>query len=92
MAFKKRHLKAMKKIMKSYKYFDFKKKKEVLPQFLEFLSELANDEDKYFEDLSFSMKNKSIEVEMADYSASYPLEREYGNNIDYTDFISRYLY
>jgi len=92
MAIKKRHLKAMKKIMKKYKYFNFKKKKEVFPQFLEFLSVLAEDEDKYFENISFSMKNNAIEVEMADYEASYPLEKEYGNNIDYTDFISRYLY
>lgn len=91
MAFNKKNKKAMVKIMKKYEHFKYDPKKETVKQFLKCLFQLGEDSFISFENISLSLKYKSIEVEMYDYSASYPLKREYGNNIDYTDFIRRYL-
>ncbi len=93
MAFKKKHREAMMKVMDAYNYggkFKYKKK-NVVESFLSFLEELFEDDNQYFYEISLSPSSKSIEVDMPDYTCSYPLKDVYDGGVDYTDFISRYL-
>jgi len=87
--FKKKHKKAMAEIM-DYSDYEYQKKTIVM-DFLQYLSVLYKYNDSYIIKLSLSPNPKAILVTVPDYSAIYPLEKTTNQNVDYTDFISRYL-